>query len=66
MLAGTELDIVSVCTPDFAHAEPCKEFQEADTSAITDVMDFEFNLHDQWLGRRSARWCQRCMWPARP
>jgi predicted dehydrogenase len=29
MLAGTEIDVVSVCTPDFAHAEPAIAAAEA-------------------------------------
>lgn len=31
-------------------AELCRGFQQTYTPAITDIMDFEFNLHDQWLG----------------
>ena len=30
--------------------ELCRGFQQTYTPAITDIMDFEFNLHDQWLG----------------
>jgi regulator of RNase E activity RraA len=28
----------------------CNGFQRAYTPAITDILDFEFDLHDQWLG----------------
>jgi 4-hydroxy-4-methyl-2-oxoglutarate aldolase len=30
--------------------ELCKGFRQAYTPAITDIMDIEFDLHDQWLG----------------
>lgn len=30
--------------------ELCKGFNRAYTPAITDVMDFEFDIHEQWLG----------------
>ncbi len=31
--------------------ELCHGFQQVYTPAITDILDFEFGLHDQWLGR---------------
>ena len=30
--------------------ELCRGFSQVYTPAITDIMDFDFNLHDQWLG----------------
>lgn len=30
--------------------ELCRGFQQTYSPALTDIMDFEFDLHDQWLG----------------
>lgn len=30
--------------------ELCQGFQQTYTAAVTDILDFEFDLHDQWLG----------------
>jgi regulator of RNase E activity RraA len=30
--------------------EICKGFEQSYTPAITDILDFEFDLHNQWLG----------------
>ena len=30
--------------------ELCKGFQQVYAPAVTDILDFEFDLHDQWLG----------------